>query len=144
MGYLADVNFLVAILHARHAFSKRAVSWLDHQKEPGSVLLCRVVQMGALRLLTDSRWLKTEVRSAASVWDGLDLTLTDDRVARVEEPPRIEAEWRRLTRAFPAGRCADSDAYLAAFAHAGGYRLLTFDRGFRQFEGLDVEILTES
>jgi predicted nucleic acid-binding protein len=31
--------------------------------------------------------------------------------------------------------------YFAAFARAGGHRLLTFDRGFRQFDGLDVEIL---
>jgi toxin-antitoxin system PIN domain toxin len=142
MGYLADVNFLVAILHARHAFSKRAIFWLGEQEEPRSILLCRVAQMGALRVLTNPRWLKTEVLSAAAVWDGWDLAFSDHRFARVEEPPRIEMEWRRLTRAFPTGRCADSDAYLAAFARTGGYRLLTFDRGFRQFEGLDVEILS--
>jgi hypothetical protein len=55
-----------------------------------------MAQMGALRVLTDARWRKSEVWSVAE----------------------------------------------AAFARAGGYRLLTFDRGFRQFEGLDVEILS--
>jgi uncharacterized protein len=144
LGYLADVNFLVAILHARHVFSRRAVSWVDKQEEPGSILFCRVVQMGALRLLTDSRWLKTDVQPAAAVWGAWDQLLLDRRFARVEEPPRIEAEWRRLTRALASGRCADTDAYLAAFARVGGYRLLTFDRGFEQFEGLDVEILSEN
>jgi predicted nucleic acid-binding protein len=45
-----------------------------------------------------------------------------------------------VTRDFAAGRNAGTDTYLAAFARAGGYRLLTFDRGFHQFEGLAVEI----
>jgi predicted nucleic acid-binding protein len=35
------------------------------------------------------------------------------------------------------------DAYLAAFALAGGYRLVTTDRGFRQFNGLDVVVLAK-
>jgi predicted nucleic acid-binding protein len=34
------------------------------------------------------------------------------------------------------------DAYLAAFAIAGGHRLLAFDRDFRQFEGLDLVLLS--
>jgi predicted nucleic acid-binding protein len=35
-----------------------------------------------------------------------------------------------------------NDAYLAAFAIAGGYGLVTHDRGFAEFRGLDVEILS--
>lgn len=35
-----------------------------------------------------------------------------------------------------------SDAYLAAFARAGRHRFATFDRGFRQFEGLELLLLT--
>ena len=33
------------------------------------------------------------------------------------------------------------DAYLAAFAIAGGRKMVTADGGFRQFRGLDVELL---
>jgi uncharacterized protein len=139
--YLADANFLVALLHSRHALSERAVSWLDSQDEPGSVLLCRVAQMAVLRVLTNPAWLKEDVLSAGAVWDAWDLLLTDDRFMQVHEPARIEDEWRSLTRGFGAGRCAGTDAYLAAFARAGGYRLLTFDRGFRQFAGVDAEVL---
>jgi hypothetical protein len=141
MAYLADVNFLIALLHARHAASERAAAWLDGQEEPRSVRLCRVVQMGALRILTNPAWLQEDVLPARSVWDAWDLLLTDDRFARVSEPPRLEAEWRLLTEEFPVGRCAETDAYLAAFARAGGLRVLTFDRGFRRFEGLDAMIL---
>jgi toxin-antitoxin system PIN domain toxin len=141
MAYLADVNFLVALLHARHAFSAAAVAWLDRQEEPAGILLCRVAQMGVLRILTNPAWLKEDVQPAAAVWQAWDLLLTDDRFARVDEPPRLEAEWRRLTGDFPAGRCAETDTYLAAVARAGGFRLLTFDQGFRRFENLDALIL---
>lgn len=141
MGYLADVNFLIALLHAKHALSERAVSWLDRQEQPGSIAICRVAQMGALRILTNPDWLKEEVQAAAADWDAWDLLLTDDRFTRVQEPARLELEWRLLTQDLPAGRSAGTDAYFAAFARAGGYRLLTFDRGFRQFEGLDLEVL---
>ncbi|HEV3076258.1 MAG TPA: TA system VapC family ribonuclease toxin [Thermoanaerobaculia bacterium] len=140
MGYLADVNFLIALLHAKHALSERAVAWLGRQEQAGSILLCRVAQMGVLRILTNPTWLKGEVLSAAAVWDAWDLLLTDDRFASIQEPAGIESEWRLVTRDFAAGRPAGTDAYLAAFARAGGYSLLTFDRGFHQFEDLAVEI----
>lgn len=141
MAYLADTNFLIALLHARHAFSERAVAWEDSLDEPSSVLLCRVAQMGALRILTNPAWLKEDVLAAAAIWDAWDLLLTDSRFSQVQEPARLEEEWRLLTEAYEVGRCAETDSYFAAFARAGGHRLLTFDRGFRQFEGLDVEIL---
>ena len=33
------------------------------------------------------------------------------------------------------------DAYLAGFARAGGYRLVTTDTAFKPFTGLDLELL---
>jgi predicted nucleic acid-binding protein len=33
------------------------------------------------------------------------------------------------------------DAYLAAFALAGGYQMVTTDTAFRQFHGLDLMLL---
>jgi toxin-antitoxin system PIN domain toxin len=140
MGYLADVNFLIALLHARHSLSERAVAWLGRQEQAGSILLCRVAQMGVLRILTNPTWLKGEVLSAAAAWDAWNLLLTDHRFTSIQEPAGIESEWRLLTQDFAAGRHAGTDTYLAAFARAGGYSLLTFDRGFHQFEGLEVEI----
>jgi toxin-antitoxin system PIN domain toxin len=141
MAYLADVNVLVALLHARHAASARVVAWLDRQEGPATILLCRVAQMGALRILTNPAWMKEDARSAADVWDAWDLLLTDDRFAPVTEPRRLETEWRALTRDLPAGRCAETDTYFAAFARAGSYQLVTLDRGFRQFRDLDPMIL---
>jgi predicted nucleic acid-binding protein len=33
------------------------------------------------------------------------------------------------------------DAYLAAFALAGGYQLVTLDKAFKQFKGLNLRVL---
>ena len=33
------------------------------------------------------------------------------------------------------------DAYLAGFALAGGYRMVTTDTAFKQFTGLDLDLL---
>lgn len=141
MAYLADVNFLIALLHARHSASARAAAWLAGQDEPRSILACRVAQMGALRILTNPAWLKDDVLPARAVWEAWDLLLADDRFATVGEPPGLERAWRSLTEELPAGTCAETDTYFAAFAQVGGHRLLTFDRGFRRFGGLDAVIL---
>lgn len=50
--YLIDVNVLIALLTSVHAHSRAALAWLAHWEVPGSVGVCRLVEMGALRLLT--------------------------------------------------------------------------------------------
>ncbi len=140
MACLADVNFLVALLHARHAQSRRAAAWLERHDEEGSVALCRVAQMGALRVLTNRAWLADEVQSAAEVWRVWDMLGGDERFFFAAEPARLEIEWRRLTSGWPRGRLAETDAYLAAFASAGGLRLLSFDKGLRRFPGVELEL----
>lgn len=142
MAYLADVNVLIALLHARHAKSEQAIGWLDLQVDPASILVCRVAQMGVLRILTNATWMKEDCLSAAAIWGGLDLLFQDERFAQAEEPLGLEVEWKQLTRDFPLGRCVETDTYFAAFALTGGHRLVTFDRGFRRYEKLDLELLS--
>jgi hypothetical protein len=141
MAYLADVNFLIALVHGRHAQAQRAAAWLEKQSPAPSILLCRVAQMGLLRILTNPSWLKEDVLAAREVWEAWDLLLSDDRFKAGSEPVGFEREWRRWTGSLRRGQQAETDFYLAAFAAAGGHRLLTFDRGFQRFQGLDVLIL---
>ena len=49
MAWRIDVDVVVALLQARHVHSARAVRWLGERIEPGSLIICRVAQMGALR-----------------------------------------------------------------------------------------------
>lgn len=59
----------------------------------------------------------------------------------MDEPSGLDDEWARLGTRLQKGACLDTDAYLAAFALAGGYTLATFDGGFVKFEGLRFEIV---
>lgn len=138
MGALVDVNVLVALMHARHVHSARAVRWLAGHDEPGAIAVCRVSQMGALRILTHPSAMKEEVKSASEFWDGWQRLIEDDRFALVGEPAGLESAWRTLTAALPRGKPAETDCYLAAFSIAGKHSLVSFDQGLRRFAGLEL------
>ena len=65
------------------------------------------------------------------------------QVAFVEEPPGVMAHWARLAAVDQVAPKLWMDAYLAAVAIAGGWRLISFDRDFRSFQpqGLDLWLL---
>lgn len=139
MAALLDVNMLVALLHGGHPHSEIATRWLETQVETGSVLVCRVTQMGALRILTKPSIMRENVLTPRSFWRGWELAMSDDRLRFEAEPPGLDAVWRTLTESLPEGSSAETDAYLAAFAISGGWTLCTLDRGFRRFPGLTAE-----
>lgn len=66
---------------------------------------------------------------------------SDGRVIFAAEPEGLDAEFVAALGSFPPSPGAIGDAYLAAFALAADLRLVTFDRGFRRFHMLDVEVL---
>jgi predicted nucleic acid-binding protein len=78
---------------------------------------------------------------ASQAWIGLELLLEDERVEFLEEPPGLNSVWPTLFRYREPTPNLVNDAYLAAFAIAGGHKLVTRDRGFLEFRGLEVEIL---
>lgn len=141
MAWLIDVNVLLAILHARHRHSVSALRWLEEQSAPGSVSICRVVQMGALRILTRQAIMKEDTPSAAQCWAGWDQLMTDERFSMMAEPTSLETAWREVTSAFSVGQCTETDAYLAAFALSADLTLVTFDRGFTKLPNLSLRLL---
>ncbi len=142
MAALVDVNVLVALMHARHVHSAAAVRWLAGLDDPGAVAICRVSQMGVLRILTHPSAMKDEVKSASEFWTGWDRLIGDERFSLVGEPAGLQKAWRAVTTELPRGMPADTDCYLAAFAIAGGHSLVSFDRGMRRFAGIDLMILS--
>jgi predicted nucleic acid-binding protein len=67
--------------------------------------------------------------------------LEDERVDFVSEPAGVDSVLPALLNCpIPTGKLV-ADAYLAAFAITASRRLVTLDRGFRQFRGLDVDLL---
>ena len=128
-------------MHARHVHSAAAVRWLAGLAERSAVAICRVSQMGVLRILTNSSAMKDDVKSAAEFWAGRDRLIDDERFALVGEPAGLQDAWRTLYAALPKGKSAETDCYLAAFAIAGGHSLVSFDRGLRHFAGVDLTAL---
>ncbi len=138
---LPDVNLVLALVYDGHKRSDLARAWLLEQTDAESVAICRVTQMGLLRLLTQKTVMGGEPLSPSEAWGYALALLTDERFLYVEEPPEIEREWRRISTALPAGAGINTDTYLATFALAGAYTLATFDGGFSRFPDLRAEIL---
>lgn len=65
----------------------------------------------------------------------------DDRVWFLHEPPGLDSALPELFRYPIPTRRVIGDAYLAAFAICSERKIVTLDRGFVQFRGLEVEIL---
>lgn len=141
MAALVDVNVLIALLYEGHSHNAAALAWLEGISKPGSVAICRVAQMGALRIMTSRAVLREDAATPAEFWRGWDRMMRDDRFAIVAEASDLESGWRDITSRLPAGAAADTDVYLAAFARAGAHTLVTFERGFRRFQGLELELL---
>ena len=66
----------------------------------------------------------------------------DECMAWADEPPGLEARWKKFAGGPRASPKQWMDAYLAAFAIAGGHQFVTTDRAFAQYKGLDLLVLT--
>ncbi len=137
---LPDVNVLLALLAAGHTDHASAHEWFE-TRAPDSVGICRVTQMGLLRLLTNPKVMPSGVYPINRAWDIANEILADKRAFLEYEPPELEATWIGMMRHKTVGPSSWTDAYLAAFAKQCNYEMVTFDRGFRRWTGLTLAVL---
>ena len=64
-----------------------------------------------------------------------------EHVEKVRVNPGNYADKKKFAVRETASPKLWMDAYLAAFALAGRYRIVTTDAGFRQFQGIDLLVL---
>ena len=76
-----------------------------------------------------------DVLTSREAWRVYLKILADERISFALEPFSLEAEWRKLTAQDKPTPKIWTDAYLAAFAHAGGMRLGTLDRAMISVSG---------
>ncbi len=141
MKTLVDVNVVFAIMVERHVHHAAAWKWWE-KREAGSVGLCLPVRLGLLRLLTNRKAMEnTPVNPdvALAAWDAME---ADERTFDIGLPTSAgEACFRKNV----AGRVPTpnlwTDALLAAWSETAGYRLSSFDGGFRSFPNLEFEWL---
>lgn len=141
MTCFPDVNVWIALSVEQHVHHRTANEWFVH--EESEVALCRITQMGFLRLLTNPRVMSKDALSAKAAWRLLDSYMDHTRVTVAEEPSGLEGRWRELTREA-RGPQGWTDAYLAAFASESGFTLVTFDRGISRHKDFSVRLLRAS
>jgi hypothetical protein len=115
-----DVNVWVALnfeMHAHHATAKR---WYEAIPPSATIVCCRQTQLGLFRILTTAAVMGQEVI--------YDQWISTGQVAWAEDPRDLEAGLRAFTARATSSPKTWMDAYLAAFAEAGGLTLVTFDR----------------
>jgi toxin-antitoxin system PIN domain toxin len=140
MNYLADVNVWLALSVVGHVHHSIARVWFE-EPQTSQILFSRITQMGLLRLLTNRKVMGANVLNAMEAWKVYSSLCNDDRVQYAEEPPHLEERWSVALRHIGEGPNFWTDAYLAAFAEAGDYTIVTFDRGFRRHRGVSLRLL---
>jgi toxin-antitoxin system PIN domain toxin len=127
--YLPDVNVWLAIAADGHIHHESATTWFD-TLGAGEATLCRITQMGFLRLLTNPHAMRTDVLTQKDAWRVLDRLREDERVAYSTEPENIEPPWRTITQRLSPSHNLWTDCYLHAFATALPAVVVTFDKTF--------------
>ena len=141
MAAVCDVNFLLAFAVDTHTHHKDVLLWLN-TKTSGEVVVCRVAQIGFLRLLNTPAVMKEGVLDTDACWAAWVRLLNDGHFSfDTTEPQALDAKFSQFTNNKKYSPRLWTDAYLAAFACANDHTLITFDRGFTRFEGLKHEIL---
>ena len=138
--FLPDINFWLALTFEVHAHHIRAKQFFDSRPtEP--FFFCRFTQQGLLRISSNATVFGGDAVSLREGWHLYDRILTDPRVKLADEPDGLEEDWRIYTNIDSLSPKLSSDAFIAAFAHAAGFQLATFDKAFLQFKDLNCIIL---
>ncbi len=146
MRYLPDINVWLALSLDLHTHFPHARAWLSGVDAGSEVHFCRAAQQGLLRLITTelvARRYGIAPLTNQQAWGIFDGYMMDARIGYRDEPEGLMDVWRNLASLPSASPKLWMDAYLAAFAKAGDYRLVTTDKAFKQFKGLDPLMLGE-
>jgi toxin-antitoxin system PIN domain toxin len=139
---LLDANVWLALAVEAHTQHFAAKAYWERSAAPIAVI-CRVTQMTFLRLLTNKTVMGSHVLSPSSAWSKVRDFVTLPEVRLHSEPHGLEGTWERFSKAGGTSANLWTDSYLAAFAACASLRMVTFDKGFSRFEGLDTLILID-
>jgi toxin-antitoxin system PIN domain toxin len=135
------VNVLLALVADRHALHGLAVRWAD-SIAAGEGVVCRVAQLGLLRLLNNPAVMGDEALDTAGCWSLWQRLLEDERFRFTrEEPAGLDVAFEHFTTGRAFSPRLWTDAYFAAYAHTARLTLVTFDKGFRGLPGLTCDVL---
>lgn len=118
--------------HVHHARARRY--WNEEAGE--ELAFCRLTALALLRHLTNPRILGDAALGGAGAWRALETWLAVPRVRLLDEPVGLDEWLGRWSGQLDLRGAEWTDAYLAAFAAAGGCRLVAFDNDFQRYPGI--------
>lgn len=145
-GALFDTNVWLAAVFPTHPFHAVAQQALRQASPAQPAVWCRATQQSFLRLATTPALLKAygaEGMTNRDALQALSALVALPQVTLRDETPGVFALWSQWAGVDTASPKLWMDAYLAAFAMAGGLTLVTLDRDFKLFvpQGLTLTML---
>ena len=125
--FLPDVNVLVALTLRNHIHSVAANRWYQQENRP-TLQVCRLTQLSLLRFLTTAGTAGVEVLSNDAAWNFYSTLIVQRNITFCHEPDGMSESFGTFARFGKPAPKLWADAYLAAFAVAADFRLVTFDR----------------
>lgn len=147
-GWLVDTNVWLAVVFTTHPLHQLARDALQQRSPAEPAVFCRATQLSFLRLASTPVLLKAYGAEGLNNRDALVALNALQQLRQVsvrDEPRGTRALWHAMSALDSASPKVWMDAYLAAFAIAGGMRMLTLDRDFRNFvpQGLELTLLRQ-
>lgn len=132
---LPDVNLWVTLVDQRHVHHSLAQAYWSENgvKQFG---FCRLTMLGFLRVSTSPQ-ATVDPKTFVSAWSIYQEFRALPNIQFLAEPTQLETAFQTLTTQRALPHRLWTDAYLAAFAIAGGHRLVSFDSDFARFPGLN-------
>lgn len=146
-GALFDTNIWLAAVFTTHPFHALAQNALQRATPAEPAVFCRATEQSFLRLACTPALLKMYGAEGLTNRDALVSLNALQALRQVcvrDEPRGTLPVWHALSARDSASPKVWMDAYLAAFATAGGLRMVTLDRDFKNFvpHGLDLSLLS--
>jgi toxin-antitoxin system PIN domain toxin len=142
MDVLSDVNFIFSLVAGHHRFHTNSQEWLDAQGSDVRVAICRHTQMALIRLLSNPSAMNGEPLTLPKAWRLFANLMRDPSMTYFPEPMGFQSVWLDLCEPHGASPNVLADAYLAAMAIQAGIPLVTLDKNFKAFPGLEVILLS--
>ena len=140
MPILLDSNVWLPLIWEGHEKHLSAKAWFTSQTD--SFCFCRVTQLALLRHLTHASILKEDALSNSAALTVVQQLRDSASVRLLLEPAGLDEWFLKFGTRRTKSPQLWTDAYLAAFAVAGNLRFATYDKGFKKFEGLKLELLS--
>lgn len=140
MDDFLDINVWIALSNADHPHNARAKKYFESEAAT-RICFCRVSAMGLVRIASQPNVVGHSPLTPQDSWALYERWRDRQDVVMVADPTNLDAILSRWVVSGIVTAKHWTDAYLAAVAVGHSLRLVTFDRDYDRFPGLNVLLL---